>query len=126
MPETGLGRSFVERLITTIMLSNGVSITTDVIRMALEKDVDIIFLDYLEKPIGRVWNNKFGSSAKIRISQIEFFNNKKGKMASQKWILNKLVMQKKHIDKLLSRRKKIDDIPPHSIIDGILKRIFAE
>ena len=37
--------------ITTIMLSNGVSITTDVIRMALEKDVDIIFLDYLEKPI---------------------------------------------------------------------------
>ena len=36
--------------ITTIMLSNGVSITTDVIRMALEKDVDIIFLDYLEKP----------------------------------------------------------------------------
>ena len=95
--------------ITTIMLSNGVSITTDVIRMALEKDVDIIFLDYLEKPIGRVWNNKFGSSAKIRISQIEFFNNKKGKMASQKWILNKLVMQKKHIDKLLSRRKKIDE-----------------
>ena len=95
--------------ITTIMLSNGVSITTDVIRMALEKDVDIIFLDYLEKPIGRVWNNKFGSSAKIRISQIEFFNNKKGKMASQKLILNKLVMQKKHIDKLLSRRKKIDE-----------------
>jgi len=46
-------------------------ITSQVIVMALEHNIDIVFMDSYGDPIGRVWFSKMGSTALIRRRQLE-------------------------------------------------------
>ena len=56
--------------VESIVVSNQAMITTQAIVLALEHNIDIIFLDNYGDPIGRIWFSKMGSTALIRRKQL--------------------------------------------------------
>ena len=40
--------------------------------MAIEKEIEILFLDNTGNPVGRVWSHKYGSVSTIRKGQLNF------------------------------------------------------
>jgi len=57
--------------VESIVISNQAMISTQAVVLALEHNIDVIFLDTYGDPIGRVWFSKMGSTALVRRRQIE-------------------------------------------------------
>jgi CRISPR-associated protein Cas1 len=58
--------------IKSIQISKGVHITSDAVFLAIEKEIDLVFVERNGKPAGRVWSHKFGSISTIRKGQLNF------------------------------------------------------
>lgn len=58
--------------VRTITASRGARISSDAILLAIEHEIDVLFVDNLGKPRGRVWSVQYGSISDIRRSQLEF------------------------------------------------------
>ncbi|NCC33893.1 MAG: CRISPR-associated endonuclease Cas1, partial [Chloroflexia bacterium] len=50
------------RKVRSILITTGASLSTDAIKLAIEKNIDIIFLDQVGQPYGRVWHGRPGST----------------------------------------------------------------
>lgn len=57
--------------VESIVLSNQAMVSTQAVVLALENNIDIIFLDGFGDPLGRIWFSKMGSTALIRRKQLE-------------------------------------------------------
>ena len=55
-----------------ITLSKSTSITGSAIKLALDQDIDISFVERDMMPFARIWNSKFGSITTIRRNQLAF------------------------------------------------------
>lgn len=88
--------------VSSIMITTGAYITTDAIKLAMNHNIDILFLDEFGDPFGRVWHSKLGSTVLIRRRQIEIAETEEGLKLALSWIARKLDNQ---ID-LLMRLKK--------------------
>jgi len=86
--------------IESIVLSNKAMISTQAIVLALENNVDVIFLDGYGNPIGRVWFSKMGSTALIRRKQLEASENQIGTNLVLMLIKQKLTNQRDFLKKL--------------------------
>jgi CRISPR-associated protein Cas1 len=62
----------IPRDITTISISKGARISSDAVLLAIEQEIDIMFVDGVGQPKGRVWSIKYGSISDIRRKQLEF------------------------------------------------------
>ncbi|GAB4336977.1 MAG: hypothetical protein OHK0038_15310 [Flammeovirgaceae bacterium] len=80
--KNGESKKFAAHKVSTIFLTKGTYVTTDAIVLALKNDVKIFFLDKLERIVGQIWNNKFGSISTIRKNQALFVHSIK----SLEWI----------------------------------------
>ena len=58
--------------IKSIQISRGAQITSDAIRLAIEHEIEVLFMDKSGKPIGRVWSPQYGSISTIRKGQLNF------------------------------------------------------
>lgn len=58
--------------IKSIHINKGVQITSDAILLAIEHEIEILFMDRDGTPAGRVWSPKYGSISTIRKGQINF------------------------------------------------------
>lgn len=58
--------------IKSIQISKGAQITSDAVLLAIEKEIDVLFMDRSGKPMGRIWSPKYGSISTIRKGQINF------------------------------------------------------
>lgn len=58
--------------IKSIQISRGAQITSDAVMLAIENEIEILFMDKSGKPIGRVWSPKYGSISTIRKGQLNF------------------------------------------------------
>lgn len=56
----------------TITVSKGARISSDAALLAIEHEVDILFVDDVGRPKGRVWSVQFGSISTIRRKQLDF------------------------------------------------------
>ncbi len=56
----------------SIQISKGAQITSDAVLLAIENEIEILFLNNSGDPIGRVWSNKYGSISNIRKGQVNF------------------------------------------------------
>jgi len=56
--------------VESIVISNQAMVSTQAIVLALEHNIDIIFLDSFGDPMGRIWFSKMGSTALIRRKQL--------------------------------------------------------
>ncbi len=88
--------------VSSILIMTAAYITTDAIKLAVDNNIDIVFLDAHGDPYGRVWHPKLGSTTLIRRRQLEIYESLDGLNLAKEWGLKKLDNQ---ID-LLSRLKK--------------------
>jgi CRISPR-associated protein Cas1 len=75
--------------IKSIVISKGAQITSDAALLAIENEIEVLFVDKTGNPKGRIWSHKYGSVSTIRKGQIEFTFSK----AAITWIKS-IVMQK--------------------------------
>lgn len=116
--------------VSSIQISRGAQITSDAVLLAIENEIEVLFMDKTGSPIGRIWSPKYGSISTIRKGQLNFtFSNEavvwikdviRRKIENQQALL--LMMRKddliverrieKAIERLEDYRNKI------SVIDG--------
>jgi CRISPR-associated protein Cas1 len=96
--------------VESIILSNKAMITTQSIVLALENNIDVIFLDNYGDPLGRVWFSKMGSTALIRRKQIQAVENEAGINIVSELIEKKLANQAEFLKKLKYSRPGKEDI----------------
>lgn len=75
--------------IKSISISKGAQITSDAALLAIEHQIDVMFVDNVGKPVGRLWSIKYGSISTIRRKQLDFTFSKE----AVKWI-KEIIMQK--------------------------------
>lgn len=104
--------------VESIIISNKAMISTQAISLALENNIDLVFLDKYGFPIGRVWFSKMGSTAMIRRKQLEAANNEQGirfviDMVKQK--LNNQIAFLKKLKYARPEKKELFEAPIHTI-----------
>jgi CRISPR-associated protein Cas1 len=75
--------------VSSILISTAAYITTDAIKMAMENNIDIVFIDEFGNPYARVWHPKLGSTTLIRRKQLEIAETQEGFKLALEWIKNK-------------------------------------
>ncbi|CAN2044961.1 CRISPR-associated endonuclease Cas1 [Candidatus Magnetomoraceae bacterium gMMP-1] len=95
--------------IESLIISNKAMISTQAILLALENNIDIIFLDSYGDPVGRVWFSKMGSTALIRRKQLEAADDKLGLEIVIDMVSKKLDNQIKFLKKLMHSRPGKED-----------------
>jgi CRISPR-associated protein Cas1 len=88
--------------VNSILITTAAYITTDAIKLAVDNNIDIVFLDAHGDPYGRVWHPKLGSTTLIRRRQLEIYESLDGLNLAKEWGLKKLDNQ----IELLVRLKK--------------------
>lgn len=58
--------------VKSITISKGAKISSDAVLLAIEHEVDVIFVDQKGMPKGRIWSHQYGSISTIRKNQLEF------------------------------------------------------
>ena len=58
--------------IDSIQISRGAQITSDAVMLAIEHEIEVMFMDKAGKPIGRIWSPQYGSISTIRKGQLNF------------------------------------------------------
>lgn len=58
--------------VKSITLHKGAQVSTDAVMLAVQNQIDLLFVDAQGMPVGRVWSVKFGSISEIRQKQVEF------------------------------------------------------
>ncbi len=88
--------------VENIMITTAAYITTDAIKLAMDNNIDIVFLDEFGDPFGRVWHSKLGSTTLIRRRQLEIANTTEGVNLALEWVKKKTDNQ---IDLLIRLRE---------------------
>ncbi|HMQ83994.1 MAG TPA: CRISPR-associated endonuclease Cas1 [Saprospiraceae bacterium] len=67
------GKQFIPpEQIRSISISKGARVSSDAVLLAIEHEIDLLFIDGTGMPKGRVWSVQYGSISTIRKSQLEF------------------------------------------------------
>ena len=90
--------------VESILITTSATITTDAIKMAVDNNIDIIFLDHFGNPYGRVWHGKLGSTTLIRRRQLEMYDNEAGLKLAKSWIIQKINEQIELLKRLAKNR----------------------
>ncbi|WP_369425043.1 CRISPR-associated endonuclease Cas1 [Methanothrix sp.] len=93
------------RKISSILIAPAAYITTDAIKLAIDNNIDIIFLDSRGDPYARIWHPKLGSTTLIRRRQLEICGRPEALDLVREWCARKLENQME----FLKRLKKVRD-----------------
>ena len=56
----------------SIQICRGAQISSDAVILAIQHEIDVLFVDAKGNPYGRIWSNRYGSVSTIRKNQISF------------------------------------------------------
>ncbi|KAF5083050.1 CRISPR-associated endonuclease Cas1 1 [anaerobic digester metagenome] len=90
--------------IESIWISSAATLSTDVIQAALEKNIDIVFLDHFGNPYGRIWHPRIGSTTRIRRKQLEVSTDHRGLDLVKGWNRRKMQNQADFLKRLKHNR----------------------
>lgn len=76
--------------VKSVWMGRGTMLSAEAVRLALQHNVDIVFLESSGQPLGRVWHSKLGSTTLIRKRQLEASMDERALSYSQAWIGQKL------------------------------------
>lgn len=104
----------------SIQISKGAQITSDAVLLAIENEIEILFLSNSGEPVGRVWSNKYGSISTIRKGQVNFTFTKDAitwikeviarKMENQQALILTMNVQSEPLQRIVNRSiARIDD-----------------
>ncbi len=102
-------KHFSAKKICTIVLGKGTALSADAVVLAVKNQIDIIFVEWDGRPVGRVWHSKLGSTTLIRKEQLKASLNKKGLAAVKDWIGTKMDNEIEFLKRLKKNRKKFAD-----------------
>lgn len=94
------------RKVRSILITTGIRLSSDVIKLALEWNIDLVFLDKFGDPYGRVWHCRLGSTTKIRRRQLEAAQTNEGLELVIKWAMEKIGAQIEHLEELRKKRTR--------------------
>lgn len=92
--------------VESILIATAAYITTDAIKLAMENNIDIIFLNEYGDPYARVWHSKLGSTVAIRRKQLQVSSSKEGFELAKKWVLTKIENQINFLERLKKTREE--------------------
>lgn len=92
--------------VSSIIISPGITLSSDVMEMALKHNIDIVMLNNLGKPIGRFWHAKMGSTAQIRRAQLQLADSSEGLRYGTRWVIGKFQNQIKYLESTIKRRTR--------------------
>ncbi|MBN2886584.1 MAG: CRISPR-associated endonuclease Cas1 [Chromatiaceae bacterium] len=95
------------RKVRSILITTGASLSTDAIQLAIEKNIDILFLDAVGQPYGRVWHGRPGSTTAIRRAQLRLADTPEGLELALGWVLRKLDNQIDFLSRARQRRTRL-------------------
>jgi CRISPR-associated protein Cas1 len=79
--------------ITHIVISLAAAISSDAVKLAVDNNIDILFVNRNGSPIGRIWHSKLGSTSTIRKEQLMASLGNTGLLWIKKWISQKIENQ---------------------------------
>lgn len=93
--------------VSSILITTAAFLSTDALKLAMDNNIDVVFLDHFGDPYGRVWHSKLGSTVLIRRRQIEISETEKGLNLAKEWIRNKFNNQIDFLLRLRDSRTKM-------------------
>jgi CRISPR-associated protein Cas1 len=111
--------------IRSILISTGAHLSTDAIELAIQHNIDIVFLSRYGEPYGRVWQTRMGSTAEIRRRQLEVADTAEGLESVRGWVQAKVRHQLEFLEELAQRRPDSADLfeSPKSTLCDCLARL---
>lgn len=100
--KTTISPAKVERII----LTTEAVLTTSVVKLCTENNIDLVILDRSGDPVGRFWHSRFGSTAAIRRRQLEIYRHEPGLELAKEWVRTKLENNIEFIAELAKNRPK--------------------
>lgn len=97
-------QEFSCKKVDKILITTSALITTDALKLAVENNIDVVFLEYNGNPFGRVWHSRLGSITTIRRNQLKLTECEFGTELVKQWILQKITNQIEHLNKLKLNR----------------------
>jgi len=90
--------------VQSLVIATGVHLSSNVVHLASEHNIDIVFLDKWGQPTARVWQTKMGSTAAIRRRQLQAADTEEAMGFVRGWIGKKLNHQLEFLRELEHRR----------------------
>jgi len=115
----GSTHEFAAAKVTSIVIATGVHFTSDVVQLANQHNVDLVFLDKSGMPTARIWQTKLGSTATIRRRQLEVCETDEGLGFAVQWVSGKVDNQIRFVNELAKRRP--DD---KGSLDGVAESLL--
>ena len=104
--------------IKSIQISRGAQISSDAVMLAVEHEIEVIFMDKGGTPIGRIWSPRYGSISTIRKGQLNFtFTHD-----ALDWIKG-VIMQKMENQQALMLLFKTDSAEDAALVEKNIRRI---
>jgi len=112
--------------VESIVISNQAMISSQAIVLALEHNIDTIFMDAYGYPVGRVWFSKMGSTALIRRKQLEAMDGPLGLRLVIDMVNQKIDNQIHFLKKLMHARPGKEDYfsAPIRIIEQVKADLY--
>ena len=95
------------RKVRSILISTGAAFSSDAVQLAVEHNIDILFLDKFGDPYGRVWHGRPGSTTAIRRRQVEIAETEEGLALAKGWALRKADNQIDLLADMRTRRTRL-------------------
>ena len=92
--------------VKSIWVGEGIAFSSEAVKLAIKNNIDIVFLEYDGRPIGRVWHCKLGSTTLIRKKQLEASLKEEALFYTKKWLIQKVQNQLDFIQNLIKHRKQ--------------------
>lgn len=117
----GETQEFSCKKVDKILITTSISVSTDALKLAMENNIDVVFLEYNGRPFARVWHSKLGSITTIRRNQLKLTDITLGTEFVKEWVTQKIDNQIANLKKLKLNRsdEKIELI--NNAIDNIEK-----
>jgi CRISPR-associated protein Cas1 len=102
--------------VQSISISRGARISSDAVLLAIEHEIDVMFVDGTGQPKGRVWSVRYGSVSDIRRAQVEFMYTSD----AIEWVKELVVEKINHqVALLLSLKADADERQQRLITTGL-------
>ncbi len=95
--------------VKSIIISLGAALSSDAVKLAIDNNIDIVFVQKNGFPYGRLWHSKLGSTTKIRKAQLTASLDEVGVKWIKEWIAQKIQNQTEFIKNLKKHRQTKSD-----------------
>lgn len=101
--------------ISGIQISRGAQISSDAVLLAIEREIEVVFMDKAGRPLGRIWSPKYGSVSTIRKGQLSFTFSKDAVSWIKNVISRKIENQQALLLMMIPRTSEIEKSVQKSI-----------